>query len=180
MKEPDRWKDVLRTLKVEMECLEWLSLRRIGYAGTEQFMNGGGAEVPDDADIADGADGGEDADDIGDANLSASTESSEADEPPEAGPSYQYPNEHGHDDNEFDLDHSSDGNEDDEDGPGANETDFPPEVLAEAEHNEKQSWNDITRFYSDADVDLEDDGGEIDRPKSKLWEEWVIRHRRRR
>jgi hypothetical protein len=159
MKEPDRWKDVLLRLKAEMEYLEWLSLRRIGYAETDEIMNGGGAEVPDDT------------------NLSSSTEDSDYDEPPEAGPSNQQTNGYHDADDESDAHHGSD---DDEDGPGANETDFPPGVLAEAEHNEHNRVDEIEKFELDDDVDLDDNGRYISRQKAKTWEEWVAKHRRRR
>lgn len=49
LREPSMWKDVLFYLREDMPLLDWVSLRRIGYARHfEEQLEAAGAEVPDD------------------------------------------------------------------------------------------------------------------------------------
>ena len=145
-----------------MEFLEWLSLRRIGYDGPDEiFINGGGAEVPDELNLdSDSTDESEEQTD------------EENDDAPEAGPSNSHQmNGHSHADDDSEGHRSSD----DEDGPDANETDFPRNLLIQDRPNGKARPNGVEKLAPDPEVDLEDDGRSVSRQKRKNWEDFVVR-----
>lgn len=167
MKEESHWKDVLMALKVEMEVLEWLSLRRIGYHHPDEMMEGEGAEVPDDTDEPE------------DADLSTGTEESDEqsdnDHASIPGPSTQQVNGHFNGSYDSDEHHSSD---DEEHGPAANATDFPRAILRQDVPTGNTRPNGVQRTVVDLDFDLDDNGRFISLQQRKTWEEWVVRHRR--
>lgn len=145
-----------------MESLEWLSLRQIGYDEADVFMNGGGAEVPDDT------------------HLSSSSESDDEndgdDDIAESGPSQQQQN--GHLDAQHDAeDYQS--SEDGDNGPGANDTEFPPAVLTPSDPTISGTPNGVYHIAFDMDIDLEDNGVTVSREQRKTWEAWVVKHRQR-
>jgi hypothetical protein len=163
LKGDSRWKDVLTTLRGDMEFLEWLSLRRIGYDGPDEiFINGGGAEVPDELNLdSDSTDESEEQTD------------EENDDSPEAGPSNSHQvNGHSHVDDDSEGHRSSD---EDEDGPEANETDFPRNLLTQDRPNGNARPNGVEKLAPDPEVDLEDDGRSVSRQKRKEWEDFVVR-----
>jgi hypothetical protein len=163
LKGDSRWKDVLTTLRGDMEFLEWLSLRRIGYDGPDEiFINGGGAEVPDELNLdSDSTDESEEQTD------------EENDDVPEASPSNSHQiNGHSHADDDSEGHRSSD---DDEDGPEANETDFPRNLLTQDRPNGSARPNGVEKLAPDPEVDLEDDGRSVSRQKRKEWEDFVVR-----
>ena len=162
LKGDSRWKDVLMTLKTEMEVLEWLSLRRVGYDnGPEEMMNGGGMEVSDDSTLDSSTDrhDGLSEEDVNDG--------------PEAGPSENRPNGHSGARDDFDDHHSSDG----EDGPAANETEFPRAILTQQDPTPNRMRAGVKESFGSSEVNLEDNGKPVTRQQQKRWEEWVVRRR---
>lgn len=162
LKEGSRWKEVLWALKFKMESLEWLSLRQIGYDEADIFMNGGGAEVPDDT------------------HLSSSSESDDEndndDDMAEPGSSQHQANGHLDAQNDAEDYQSS---EDGDNGPGANDTEFPAAVLTPSDPTIGKTPNGIYQMALDMDIDLEDNGVTISREQRKAWEAWVVKHRQR-
>ena len=163
LKGDSKWKDVLTTLRSEMEFLEWLSLRRIGYDGPDEiFINGGGAEVPDELNL--NSDSTDESDE--------QTDDEHNDDAPEAGPStIPHTNGHSHADDNSEAHESSD---DDENGPEANETEFPRDVLVQHRPNGNVRPNGVEKQPPDPEVNLEDDGRSVSRQQRKSWEEYVV------
>lgn len=156
LKEGSMWKDVLGPLRESMHKLEWLSLRRIGYARIfDDLFSFAGGEIPDDP-----APGLSDSDSDADGNE------------PLAGPSSFNNNADGHFGNDEASDDDSDS--DDERGPDANDMEFPdlnsPSTPASA------PWcNCNGHLYTDTADGLGDDGGPINNSVRKAWEKWVVR-----
>lgn len=156
LRDGSMWKDVLSELRNSMHRLEWVSLRRIGYAKQydEQWLDAG-AEVQDEAQFDE-------------------SESEESDHDPGIGPSNHYQNrndEGSEDDGEEEA--ASEEDSEDELGPDAHEMDFPP--LDSPMTPASAPWcncNEATHFGFAGD--LEDDGYSVSNTKRKAWEKWVV------
>ena len=149
LKEKSMWKDVLRVLREDMERLDWVSLRRIGYAKHfDEQMAETGIEI-EDIPGGDSESGDEDDD------LSHTT--SEA----------NYPSDRQSDtDMADDLDEEEDH---DENGPHANEMGFP-----QLSDNARPWCN--CKGQEPLSVDeLGDDGIPVSNPQRKLWEKWCTK-----
>ncbi|KAI9796769.1 MAG: hypothetical protein M1833_006009 [Piccolia ochrophora] len=145
LKDGSLWKDVLGMLRCEMEQLDWVSLRRIGYASTFDAIFGGTMEVPPDF----GPPGGSDSDD----DDSFPTHIS--------GPSNS--------DDEDSMASADDEDEDDDHGPSANELYMDPDTPSSV------PWCNCGRnAYPENVDDLGDNGRQVDYSQRKLWERWVV------
>jgi hypothetical protein len=145
-----------------MEVLEWLSLRRVGYDnGADEMINGGGMEVSDDSRLDSSTDEheGPSDDDVNDL--------------PEAGPSQNHANGHSGVNDDSDGHHSSD----EDDGPTADETEFPRAILSQQDSTPNRRSAGVNETFSNAEVNLEDNGKPVSRQQQKRWEEWVVRRR---
>lgn len=164
LKEGSWWKNILTFLRSDMVSLQWVSLRRIGYAQyyhSQQFTQDLGTELPDFplADLESSSDDDTDEEDVP--------------PPPIVGPSNTTNNETDPDDSEYAED--SDADSDDEHGPEAHEVDFP--ALNSPDTPGSTPWCTCHggggRLES-AD-ELDDDGLRVDNSKRKYWEKWVLR-----
>ena len=155
LKEGSMWYDVLGFLRDEMTRLDWVSLRRIGYArGFDEFWDHAGFEVPDDppGGISDSEDEEEDLygaefdhhDDDDDDVARSDTEEEDSD--------------------------TSEHHSDHEHGPQAYRMDFPPLPSPTATAT---TWCNCDG--GESVNDLGDDGLFIDNSKRKAWEQWVLR-----
>ena len=163
LKEGSMWKDVLPILKNYMLRLQWVSLRRIGYVLQYDEMNGGGAEVPDDATLGiSTSDSGED-------------DERDDEEDVEEGTSGRS-NMESHVNGGVDADEDSDGHtdsDDDEHGPEANDTEFPD--LNSPDSPTAAQWpNGTGRSFLESAEDLMDNGFSVSHRQRKAWEKWVI------
>ena len=153
LKEGSMWKDVLGFLRNDMFCLDWVSLRRIGYARhfDEQWAISG-AEIPDDPP-------GE-----------ASESDDESDWEPHA--DVNGTDSHSFSD-ESDGTHTDAGDTDDEHGPEANEMGFPsmspdtPSSVPWCNCNGRSP-------YPQNPEELGDNGEFVTNIQRKLWEKWVV------
>lgn len=162
LKEGSRWRDVLTALRNSMERLDWVSLRRIGYARQfDEQWAGAGAEVPDDPPGGESDSDSEDEREDGDDGVEV---------PSEAGPSHAP----GTAQDDWDSDGHSDSHSDsdDEHGPAAHEMDFPP--LHSPATPASAPWCNCNNHLDNAD-DLQDDEGFVSNAKRKAWEKWVVR-----
>lgn len=170
LKEGSLWKNILKFLRSDMLSLQWVSLRRIGYAEyyhSQQFAQDLGTELPDFplADLESSSDDDTDGEDNN--NLP----------PPPPGPAHNNTNDDDDDtdsnDSEYPAD--SDADSDDEHGPEAHEVDFP--ALNSPDTPGSAPWCTCHggggRLES-AD-ELNDDGLRVDNSKRKYWEKWVLR-----
>ncbi|QIW97252.1 hypothetical protein AMS68_002770 [Peltaster fructicola] len=149
LNEGSLWKHVLTGLRESMHRLEWVSLRRIGYA--DQYEGDlHGVEVRDD--------------------LESESESDLEDYDPMVGPSSS--NVHRHEGTVSDDERDTDTDSDDEHGPAAHDMDFPP--LDSPVTPASAPWCSCDSEV-DAIDDLEDDGTAISNTKRKAWEKWVVR-----
>ena len=150
------WKDVLSVLRDSMSRLEWVSLRRIGYARHfDDLWLAAGAEVPDDPPPGE-----------------SDSESDEDDEDPLVGPSNAHHGQHAGDSDDEDTE--SDVDSDDERGPDANDMEFPP--LNSPTIPAPSPWCDCAgRSHADLADEIGDDGYAISNTKRKAWEKWVVR-----
>lgn len=157
LKDGSTWKDVLSTLRASMHRLDWVSLRRIGYARHfDDLWLVAGAEVPDDAPPGE-----------------SDSETSESEHDPIVGPStFHHGGSRSFTSDEEPSD--SDIESDDEHGPEANEMDFPP--LDSPDTPASAPWcNCDGRGHDESAEDLGDDGYTVSNAKRKAWEKWVVR-----
>ncbi|KAK5110920.1 hypothetical protein LTR62_005458 [Meristemomyces frigidus] len=166
LKDGSMWKDVLARLRESMHRLEWVSLRRIGYARHfDELWLAAGAEVPDDPPPGESDSEASEDDEIPGTMLGSSTLTNGAIE--------QFNDQE--DDTDSDLD------SDDELGREANSMEFPP--LNSPSTPATASWcNCNGKGHHDTSEDLDDDGTTvgvdgytIPNFKRKAWEKWVIR-----
>ncbi|KAF2716444.1 hypothetical protein K431DRAFT_307778 [Polychaeton citri CBS 116435] len=168
LKDGAMWKDVLLALRDLMNRLEWVSLRRIGYARHfDDLWLVAGAEVPDDP-----PPGG-----------SESDSGEEDDDDLIAGPSGSHygqgscSDDGGEGDEEegtWSAASSDESDSDEEHGPDAHEMDFPP--LDSPVTPQSAPWcNCNCRSFVDSVDDLEDDGYSVSNAKRRAWEKWVVR-----
>lgn len=146
LKQDSYWKDVLPVLRRDLRRLEWVSLRRVGYASfSHGLSNGAGAEIPDGP-------------------LNSGLDSDSEDELPERPVPGQ-----------FDTSHDSGEYSDDESIATSVDTDditFPqfPDTPVSA------PWCDCNgQSGLESADDLGDDGQPPDNAKRKRWEKWVLR-----
>lgn len=147
-----------------MKVLEWISLRRIGYDQPDEiFLNGGGAEVPDELDLdSDSTDESE-----------TQTDDEHTNDVAGIGPSnLHHTNGHSHADDDWEERRASD---DEDNGPEANENDFPRNVLIQDQPNGRLISNGMNKKVIEPEVDLEDDGELVTRQQRKSWEAFVVR-----
>ena len=153
LEEGSMWQDILMFLRDEMTRLDWVSLRRIGYArGFDEFWEHAGFEVPDDppGGLSDSEDEEDDLyraefDHNGDADTVGSDSDQESTDT--EGPD------------------SDDGH-----SPQAHRMDFPPLPSPKSVASAWCSCNGHDRVE-----DLGDDGIFVDNMKRKAWEQWVLR-----
>ena len=167
LKDGSMWKNVLGVLRDSMTRLEWVSLRRIGYARHfDDRWLAAGAEVPEDQPPGE----------------SDSDTSDGEDESAVAGSATFLPAPNASVDSDDGFEESaSDLESDDERGPEANDMDFPP--LDSPDTPASAPWcNCNGRGHVDTADDLGDDGetvGDdgytIPNVKRKAWEKWVVR-----
>ena len=154
LKDGSTWKDTLGVLRSEMLRLEWVSLRRIGYARIfdEQRANPG-IEVSDDAQGS-----------SSESDYESDIESEGVSEDfSEAGPATS------------DYTSESDHGSDDEYGPAAHVLSFPSQLSA-TDRLGLMPWCTCgrrTRPERMEDLD-DDDGSFIDNEQRKRWEKWVL------
>ncbi|KXL48515.1 MAG: hypothetical protein FE78DRAFT_141825 [Acidomyces sp. 'richmondensis'] len=162
LKDGSMWKDVLGTLRDSMWRLEWVSLRRIGYATHfDELWLAAGAEVPDDPP------GGE-----------SDSESTDEDEDPMVGSgTFQGNGTNGfhHDSSADEGFNSSDDSSDDENGMESTRMDFPPLNSPVTPASSAPWCNCNGRGHIDSADDLGDDGTTVSNAKRKVWEKWVVR-----
>lgn len=158
LKDGSMWKDVLSVLRDSMYRLEWVSLRRIGYARHfDDLWLAAGAEVPDDPPPGE-----------------SDSETSESEDDPIVGPATFHHGELGDDESDDDDDSDSVLDSDDEHGPEANEMEFPP--LNSPGTPASAPWcNCDGRGQLDSAEDLGDDGYTVSNTKRKAWEKWTTR-----
>ncbi|KAF2840501.1 hypothetical protein M501DRAFT_1010571 [Patellaria atrata CBS 101060] len=153
MKDGSMWKDVLAFLREEMQRLDWVSLRRIGYAKQFEEQWAMGAEIPDDppGGASDSSDENDDNDDVYDNN----------------------------DDHESDISDSVDSGEqsesDDEHGPNAHELDFPGTLMPDTPASATWCRCGDRNSYPESAEELGDDGVFVSNTQRKMWEKWVVR-----
>ncbi|KAI9845311.1 MAG: hypothetical protein M1837_004933 [Sclerophora amabilis] len=148
LKEPSQWKSVLGMLREEMELLDWVSLRRIGYARSFDEMFAGTMEVPPDP-------------------PGVASDSDEED---------SFPTHLSNGDDEQDgaaSDESSDlvesDEEDDDHGPEANAIALDPDTPSSL------PWCNCGQgSYPETAEELGDNGQIVDYVQRKLWEKWVV------
>lgn len=178
LKEPSMWKTILVMLRKEMECLDWVSLRRIGYtrsfdehvAGTMEVFPEPPGEVSDsDSDDDDDDDEQEFTTHLND-NVNGVTATHYEEE-----------------DDEHDYDSDED-DEDDNHGPEANEISMEPDpdtpssvpwcncLRSKPSNNSNNrsttiNWETLNESIAD---NLGDNGIEVFNWQRKLWEKWVV------
>lgn len=153
LKEGSMWKDVLAFLRDDMIRLDWVSLRRIGYAKhfDEQWAVAG-AEVPDDP-----PGGASESDDESDWDPHATAEQEDSDE--SLGDLTDSSSEH---------DHS-----DDDNGPEEEGMDFP---MISPDTPSSVPWCNCGRnSFLESPEALGDNGLFVSNAQRKIWEKWVVR-----
>ena len=177
LKEDSQWKDVLRFLREDMPQLDWVSLRRIGYAKNfDEMYAAAGAEVPDDPPGV-----ASESDDEGDWDAQAEGDGEPEPDDGAPGPAQIYVPTHTvgptHHDSESEFEEISDSEEedesDDEHGPAANEMDFP--VLSPDTPSSVPWCNCNGQSYPESAEDLGDNGISVSNVQRKAWEKWVVR-----
>lgn len=159
LKDGSMWKEILPVLRNEMHRLEWVSLRRIGYAPAQSFHGGPGAEIPDlpfnvmlDSDSSDDEEDGLPPTGFVGAHAGHQHDLHELEDPEDDG----------------DDEHSLASDLDDD-----SRMDFPdldPDTPVTA------PWCDCSgRAHLESAEDLGDDGTRPDNATRKKWEKWVLR-----
>jgi hypothetical protein len=167
LKEGSRWDRVLHFLRDEASTLQWVSLRRIGYAEhwvsevEGGVMMGGGAEVPEDLLLSD----------------SDSTDGEEEEQHDSGDDEHDNIGQLDDADDTFNSSStaSSDGSDSDDDhGPSANDMEFPPSLdspIATA-----APWCTCAGLGRvERTEDLEDNSTVVENAQRKYWERWVVR-----
>ena len=150
LKGDSMWKDVLRVLREDMRRLDWVSLRRIGYAERfDEEMADVGIEI-EDVPGGDSESGDEDEElSIGTSEIDAhSTHAS---------------------DMELEADSDEAYDDADESGPQANEMAFPQ--LSD----DARRWYSCNGHQAPSAEELGDDGVSVSNAQRKLWEKWCTR-----
>ncbi|KAI9862295.1 MAG: hypothetical protein M1813_004771 [Trichoglossum hirsutum] len=140
------WKDVLGRLRDQMEALDWLSLRRIGYEEWYNTQYRDTMEVPPDPPA-----GTSDSDNEG---LIYETEGSDVEA------------DNGNDDEELSDDEHD--NENYDDGPDDEGLGMGPDTPSSV------PWCNCGRGAPESADELGDNGKHVDYAKRKMWEQWVV------
>ncbi|KAK3078332.1 hypothetical protein LTS18_007780 [Coniosporium uncinatum] len=195
LKDGSMWKDVLGFLRQEMLRLDWVSLRRIGYATHfDAQWAAAGAEVPDDP--PGGASDSSEEDDDFDEHMDDDDDGNEGHDDTDTLTTHPGPaededdhvieeNDDDDDDDETmnsdDLSNDSDdddgGDGDDEDnehGPAGHAMDFPNHTMAPDTPNGTWCNCNGRSAYPDSKEDLGDDGVFVSNAQRKMWEKWVV------
>lgn len=143
LKEHSVWKDVLSMLRIEMEQLDWISLRRIDYSNHFEEISAGSMEVPDDP-------------------PASASDSDEEDEFP------THLNDLDLDDDSEGDDSDENSNADTDHGPNAYELALSPDTPTSMPFC-TCSWSS----YSTNPDDLGDNGRSVTYQQRKMWEKWV-------
>lgn len=157
LKDGSMWKDILGVLRNEMQRLDWVSLRRIGYSRPfDEYWANPGIEVPDDP-----PGGASESDDDADDDLyPADTDDEDS---------------HSDFDSDYDMEPDSDDDDsDDEHGPAAHAMDFPSRLNSPDTPNSMPWCNCNGQRYPESVDELGDDGTFVDNQKRKVWEKWVL------
>lgn len=193
LKEGSKWKDVLGWLRDNMPRLDWVSLRRIGYAKhfDEQWAVAG-VEVPDDppGGASDSDSDEDDEIDLPDVNDDDSTGTPT---PNGTGPvngvhpslddEDMNPQEPDNDEDmsnsdDYDTHSDSEYSQDSNHGPQAHDIDFPsmsPDTPSSVPWCNCNMNGDGRRTYPDSAEDLGDNGMFVLNQQRKAWENWVVR-----
>lgn len=199
LKDGSRWQDVLGFLRSEVPHLEWVSLRRIGYAKTfDEQWAARGAEIPDDP--PGGAPSDSDEEDMMEIGIESSDDDNDTDD--------DTSDEHSNDSDDTDEDDDSPGphiqaharngtrhatngrhhsheepdsadETDDEHGPMAETMSFPARTVAQSPSDADPSFgsNGAVSTSSSALEDLGDNGIFVSNAQRKTWEKWVVPRR---
>ena len=161
------WKSVLGMLRDEMELLDWVSLRRIGYARSFDDQFAGTMEVPPDP-----PDGNSDSDieDGFPTHLNANDDHHAGSEPDDDPVQSVTESEDDGADEDDDEDEDEDEDEEDDDhGPQANELSMDPDTPSSA------PWCNCGRgSYPETADELGDNGQWVAVTQRKMWEKWVV------
>ena len=147
LKDGSHWKDVLQVVRDELKRLEWVSLRRIGYAEHfDEQMADIGIEVED-------VPGGDSESGDEDDEISVSTDAAD---------------DQSNRISDMDTDDDSDEDSTDEDGPHAHEMAFP--------HLSERPWRWCQCNGQQAPLadDLGDNGVSVSNTQRKMWERWCV------
>ena len=193
LNDPSRWRYVLEMLRDEMDHLDWVSLRRIGYARTFDAYFAGAMEVLPDPPPGGGASESDDEEEFpnhlgtdGDADVTSVHDAGDHDEgslpvagdsePGDLGPLTDFDD----DNDEFDDDDGHDDDDDDDDeenGPDAHELSMDPDTPSSVPWcncSRRRSQGSIAMSELTADQ-LGDNGREVDNWQRKMWERWVLK-----
>ncbi|KAI9807930.1 MAG: hypothetical protein M1825_005236 [Sarcosagium campestre] len=192
LKDGSMWKDVLGMLHDEMEQLDWVSLRRIGYASTFDAIFGGAMELPpdygppggsdsddedgfpahvsvtsgDDTDAVAGNLDGDDDDHTSALSANGDIDSDDGEDDDDDDNGYYHHNHHLSDDDDDDYD---DDDEFGDHGPHANELSMDPDTPSSV------PWCNCGRgSYPQSADELGDNGRQVDYLQRKTWERWVV------
>lgn len=155
LKEGSLWRDVLGMLREEMELLDWVSLRRIGYSENFDAIWAGSMEIVDN--FPGGASDSDDEDEFP-AHLSAEGDDNDIDEGD------------GSIDDDDDDDDDNDREDEDDHGPEANELALSPDTPASLPFCTCGSGS----THPESASDLDDNGISVSYQQRKLWEKWVV------
>jgi len=162
LREASRWRDVLAYLRENMPLLDWVSLRRIGYARHfEEQMGAAGAEVPDDPPEA-ASDS--DSDEVVEPLLDLQSDE----------PGMDIHSEASDGENSSEAESETGDREDDEFGPQALEMSFPESTLISDPQIPWCTCDAPGTSPANAE-DLGDNGLFVTNVQRKQWEQWVIR-----
>lgn len=157
LKDGSMWKDVLGFLRNEMLRLDWVSLRRCGYAKRfDEYWANPGIEVPDDP-PGGASESDDESDDLYRADSDAGTS---GDGDSNFGSEYFSPSEHEE--------------SDDEHGPAAHTIHFPSRLNSPDTPNSIPWCSCNGQNYPESVEDLGDDSTFVDNAKRKMWEKWVL------
>ena len=169
LKEGSRWKHILKFLRDDMARLDWVSLRRIGYAKHFDEIGALGAEVPDDP-LGSESDSEEE-----DEWDPPTTDPADDDGSDAAGPSDPAAHNHLPTDSDGDFESVEDDDSDDDQGPeGANEMDFP-QLSPDTPNSVPWCSCNGKRNVPEEEEDLGDNGAFVTNQQRKMWEKWVVR-----
>ncbi|KAI9882908.1 MAG: hypothetical protein M1823_005347 [Watsoniomyces obsoletus] len=199
LKEPSRWTTVLDMLRNEVEYLDWVSLRRIGYARTfdQRFAGtmevlpdppGGASESDDEEEFpthlgAEHDDAGEFSHD--DDGVDVIDNEDHGHDPHED--DHHHENEDTENDPQNDTDDDTDDDEDEEHGPEAHELAMDPDTPSSipwcncarpgggGSHSTTNNQDPVNISMSEIPVEaLGDNGREVENWQRKMWERWVL------
>jgi len=174
LKEGSKWRDVLAMLRVEMEMLDWVSLRRAGYAAHFDQYVAGTVELHNDEHHGGGEIPPSDSDDEWEENAEAD---------------HQHHVDQDEDENE-EIDGSSGSEIDDDDDYDNGDDDDDDESVVNSEASDNGPEANDLRLDSPASVpyctcgrvgwsddpdDLGDNGVNVSYSQRKMWEQWVIK-----